>query len=77
MVKLKGFETYELSTTSFEVYSKKSDKLVPLKSEKEGAHIYYVLFKNGQRSRRSLWSLVEENWAKVSMDIEERKIKEA
>lgn len=76
MVKLKGFETYELSTTSFEVFSKKTDRIIPLKSEREGAHVYFILFKNGHRVRRSLWSLIEENWHKVREDIEERQLRE-
>jgi hypothetical protein len=74
MITIKGFETYELSTTSLEVFTKKKDGMYPIKATKEGGHIYYTLFKNNVRFRKSLWAIMAENWEAFKQDVERRRL---
>lgn len=69
MVTLKDFETYKLSTTSFQIFYFEKGEWHALKGELEGAHRYFVLWKNGERKRVSLWTIVRDNWTAISIDI--------
>lgn len=69
MVKIKGYEDYELSATSFEVFSLKSGGWEQIKGEREGAHIYFTLYKNGHRKRLSLWQILQDNWDAFLVDF--------
>lgn len=71
LVNLKNFKKYEISVTTFEIFSKRKDGLKPLKGTSEGAHKYFFLYSHGRRKRFSLWDLVQENWTAISEKIQE------
>lgn len=69
MITIKGFETYQLSATSLNVFSLQEGEWKPLKKECEGAHVYFVLYKNNVRKRVSLWTILRDNWEALSEKI--------
>jgi hypothetical protein len=70
MITIKNFENYELCHTNMMIFSKHSSPFVAIKFHREGAHVYFFLFKNGKRFRKTLWEIMVENWDKLREEIE-------
>lgn len=69
MIQIRGFENYEFCCTNVRIFSKKTSNITVLKEHREGPHIYFYLFKNGKRFRKTLWDIFLENWDKIEDEI--------
>lgn len=72
MIELKGFGQYSLNLETNEVFSVRAGELVRIEPCKDSNGKCWYLYKNGQKFRKTIWKLLDENKEKIEKYIKEK-----
>lgn len=75
VVKLKGYDRYYFCPDTTQVYSRKNSKTFEaLKPRRDGAKVYYFLYKNGIPYRVYVWKILLDNMEGIETFLSERSL---